>query len=208
VTAAYCVIPYKTPWCALGFLHGMILLAGVGAAVLVRAAPGYALKSVVVVALLAATGHLAWQAYRASFVACDDLNNPYVYAHTTADVPRLAERIRRIAAAHPDGLAMHVQVICPEDDHWPLPWYLRDFTRVGWFSEIPKGKAAPLIVTQPSMEPALAEYLMVRQPPGERYMYVHVPSDAADGEWYLRPFVPLRVYVRLDLWERAHGQTR
>ncbi|HRD05844.1 MAG TPA: glycosyltransferase family 39 protein, partial [Verrucomicrobiota bacterium] len=30
--AAYGVISYKTPWCLLGFWHGMILLAGVGAA--------------------------------------------------------------------------------------------------------------------------------------------------------------------------------
>ena len=28
---AYSAIPYKTPWCLLGFLHGMILLAGAGA---------------------------------------------------------------------------------------------------------------------------------------------------------------------------------
>ncbi len=31
MTVVYSVIPYKTPWCLLGFLHGMILLAGVGA---------------------------------------------------------------------------------------------------------------------------------------------------------------------------------
>ena len=36
----YSAIPYKTPWCLLGFLHGMILLAGVGAVVLVRSARG------------------------------------------------------------------------------------------------------------------------------------------------------------------------
>ncbi|GAH58736.1 unnamed protein product, partial [marine sediment metagenome] len=37
MTAIYSAIPYKTPWCMLGFLHGMILLAGVGAVVLVKA---------------------------------------------------------------------------------------------------------------------------------------------------------------------------
>ncbi|MFI5379500.1 MAG: flippase activity-associated protein Agl23 [Tepidisphaerales bacterium] len=34
--AVYCRISYKTPWCALGFLHGMILLAGVGAAAIIH----------------------------------------------------------------------------------------------------------------------------------------------------------------------------
>jgi uncharacterized protein (TIGR03663 family) len=36
LTVLYALIPYKTPWCALGFLHGMVLMAGVGAVALVR----------------------------------------------------------------------------------------------------------------------------------------------------------------------------
>ncbi|HEX2974040.1 MAG TPA: hypothetical protein VHP11_17035, partial [Tepidisphaeraceae bacterium] len=36
LTAAYSAVPYKTPWCLLGFLHGMILLAAVGAVALIR----------------------------------------------------------------------------------------------------------------------------------------------------------------------------
>ncbi len=36
LTIVYCRISYKTPWCALGFLHGMILLAGVGASAIIR----------------------------------------------------------------------------------------------------------------------------------------------------------------------------
>ena len=39
----YSAIPYKTPWCLLGFLHGMILLAGTGAVFLVRASRGVAI---------------------------------------------------------------------------------------------------------------------------------------------------------------------
>ena len=157
--AVYSIMPYKTPWCALGPLHGMILLAGVGAAVLIRIAPGRAGKALAIVLLATAAGHLAWQAWRASFVAYEDPTNPYVYAHTTSDVPRLAERVRQIAAADPDGLAMPIQVMCPDDDYWPLPWYLRKFSRVGWLRDVPEGKAAPLIISQPSLEPALVRWL-------------------------------------------------
>ena len=39
LAAAYSLIAYKTPWCLLSFWHGMILLAGVGAAWLVRRRP-------------------------------------------------------------------------------------------------------------------------------------------------------------------------
>lgn len=36
LTALYAAISYKTPWCLLSFFHGMILLAGVGAWLLLR----------------------------------------------------------------------------------------------------------------------------------------------------------------------------
>jgi len=203
LTAVYSALPYKTPWCALGFLHGTILLAGVGATVLVRAAPGYALKAGAILLLAAAVGHLAWQAHRASFVAYEDPNNPYVYAHTTGEVLSLVERVEAIAAAHSDGRAMPIQVICADDDYWPLPWYLRGFSRVGWFGRMPHGPPAPLIITQPEWEPSLSEYLYVDQPPGHRHLYVPVPKDAEQGDWQLRPYVPLRMYARLDLWQAS-----
>lgn len=34
ITTIYCLIPYKTPWCLLQFLIGIILLAGIGATTL------------------------------------------------------------------------------------------------------------------------------------------------------------------------------
>jgi len=40
LTAAYTLIAYKTPWCLLSFWHGMILLAGLGSAVLSAAQNG------------------------------------------------------------------------------------------------------------------------------------------------------------------------
>jgi hypothetical protein len=163
-------------------------------------ASGYLLKTAAAAVLALAVAQLEWQAHRASFVAYEDPGNPYVYAHTTSDVPLLAQCIREIAAVHPDRLGMHVQVVCPDDDHWPLPWYLRDFTSVDWAPKIPRGPAAPLIITKPEMEQKLAEYLYVKQPPGQRYLYVPVPRDG-DGEWRLRPNVFLRPYVRLELLE-------
>ncbi len=200
ITVIYSAIPYKTPWCALGLLHGMILLGGVGMAVLVRAAPGYVLKGAVIALLIAASGHLAWQAYRASFVDYEDVNNPYVYAHTTRDVPLLARRIKEIAALHADGQAMHIQVICSDGDPWPLPWYLRGFSRVGFFDHVPRGPAAPLIITQPKMEDVVLAYAYTNHVPGQPIIRQALLKEG-DADWQLRPHVPLLVIVRLDLWE-------
>lgn len=199
MTLLYSALPYKTPWCALGFLHGMILLGGVGATVLVHAMPGRTWKAATITLLAAAIAHLGWQAHRASFVDYAHPDNPYVYAHTTEDVPRLARRIEQIAASHPDGHAMHVQVICPDHDYWPLPWYLRRFGRVGWFDGIPEGLPAPVIVTQPITAGAVLEYIYQSPPPGQRHLYRQLGATPEGRDWQLRPHVPLQVYVRRDL---------
>jgi uncharacterized protein (TIGR03663 family) len=201
--AAYSAFPYKTPWCALGFLHGTILLAGVGAAAFCRSMTSRAGRLLAGALILAALGHLAWQAWRASFPACADPTNPYVYAHTTPDVPELARRVKQLAGVHPDRAAMRVQVVCPADDYWPLPWYLRDMTRVSWCSQVPGGSPAPLLITQPSLENDLAEYAMASQPPGERYLYVPLRPGPPQRDWLLRPDVPLSVFLRFDLAEAA-----
>lgn len=201
MTLVYCAIPYKTPWCALGLLHGMILTAGIGATVLVRVMPHWTLKAAAVLLILAAAGHLARQAWKASFVAFEDPDNPYVYAQTTSDVLDLTQRVREFAAVHPSGKDMSVQVICPDHDYWPLPWYFRDFTRVGLHDRMPDGPPARLIIIQAKLEPALIDHLYVKQPPGQRHLYVPVPREPEGRDWQLRPNVPLRMYVRLDLWE-------
>jgi uncharacterized protein (TIGR03663 family) len=202
MTAVYSFLPYKTPWCVLGMAHGMILLAGIGMAALVRLAPTPALKAAILVAFALAVGHLAWQSWRTSFLAYENPSNPFVYAHTTRDIPRLAQRIEQLAAAHADGRAMHIQAICAADDYWPLPWYLRGFHRVGWFDHVPPGSAAPVIITQPGMEAALTAKLYQQAPPGQRYIYMPLGPSEHTRDWLLRPNVPLRLSVRLDLWEK------
>jgi hypothetical protein len=92
-------------------------------------------------------------------------------------------------------------VICPEDDYWPLPWYFRGYPNVGWYHDVPAGPGAPLIVIQPAMEAELLKRLFEDQPPGQRYLYMPVLPDEKDRDWQLRPYVPLRVYVRSDLWD-------
>ncbi len=208
LTAVYCALPYKTPWCSLSFLSGMILLAGVGAAALLRWLPGVWLKGLGGVVLVALSGHLGWQAYQASFLYYEHPRNPYVYSHTTDDVPLLVEQVRRVAVHHPDGTEMHVQAICPDHDYWPLPWCLRDFATVAWLDAIPAGPPAPLILTQPELEDDLLHYLYAVQPPGHRNLYVPLPPPEGRTEWMFRPNVPIRVYVQLRLWEQCQAARR
>lgn len=212
MVVVYSAIPYKTPWCLLGFLQGMILLAGSGAVFLVRVFRGRAANALVAVLLAAAAAHLGWQAFSGSFRFPADPRNPYVYAHTGTDVFAITGRLEDLARAHPDGPALPVQVVSREN-LWPLPWYLRRFTRVGWWNGVPEqAENAPVIVVTPDMEPALVRKLYELPPPGERELYVSLFERPVS----LRPGVELRGYVAMSLWESyrsstadspAHGRT-
>ena len=197
--ASYSAIPYKTPWCLLGFLHGLILLAGAGAVALVRAFRGIAMRAVVCVLLVAAASHLGWQAISGSFRFAADPRNPYVYAHTGTDVFEIVERLKDLARVHPDGLSMPVQIVS-RANLWPLPWYLRGFSNVAWWNGVSDtAPSAPVIVVPPDMEEALVRKLYDLPPPGERELYVGIFERPVE----LRPGVELRGYAARSLWEDA-----
>jgi uncharacterized protein (TIGR03663 family) len=189
VTAAiFSAIPYKTPWNLLPFYVAAIVLAGVGFSQLLHATTSRALAAVLIAACLAASVHLAWQAWRASVTYAADPRNPYVYAQTVPDAVRMATRIRELAALHPHGARMQVSVIASAYEQWPLPWYLRTMPNVGYWTAPgdPLAMQAPVIV-------ASTEHSAVFDALEERYV----------SEFFgLRPEVLLVLYVDRGLWER------
>lgn len=185
MTAAFAVIPYKTPWNLLGFLHGWILMAGIGASAIFHRLRWWGSRAVLGVLLVAGTGQLAAQAARAKGRFCADPRNPYVYAHSGPDVVRLARRISEVAALHGDGPAMRVHFITPE--YWPMPYYLRKLQRIGYWSEVPAAPDAPVMVVSAELQEPLESRL----------------RDGYHREFYgLRPGVLLVLNIRQDLWDR------
>ena len=197
--AVYSAIPYKTPWIMLGFVHGLILLAGVGAVALVDVEGSRLVRRAAIGLLVFGSAHLALQSFLSNTRYYADTANPYVYAHPTDDVLDIAARIQDVAMAHPEGTDMYIEVISPEHDYWPLPWYLRAFPNVGWWDavdmEVP---AAPLIIAKPNVEPVLLRKLYEVPPPGERDLYVPLFDSYVE----LRPTVEIRGYVVGSLWDR------
>ncbi len=185
--ATYSAIPYKTPWCLLGFLHGMILLAGAGASWLVSRARGFRVRALVVTAVAAVSAHLGWQAFAASFRFAADPRNPYVYAHTGTDVFEIAARLTDLAESHPAGRAMPLQIVGREN-LWPLPFYLRGLSGVAWWNGVSdEARIAPVVLVTPDLEPALVRKLYDLPPPGERELYVSIFERPVE----LRPEVEL-----------------
>jgi uncharacterized protein (TIGR03663 family) len=206
MTVVYSAVRYKTPWCLLSFLHGMILLAGVGAMTLLVWVKRRGPRAVLVVLLFGAAGHLAFQAYRANFVYYADSRNPYVYAHPTLEVFTIVQKVKEYADL--PGLdrsgTIPIQVAVPGKDYWPLPWYLRAY-HVGWCTEIPD-EVGPLILISDKLEEALMHKLYVDTPREKRWMYLYLFE--APGYMWFRPGVKMLGFVRKDLWdERANQQS-
>ncbi len=147
----YSAIPYKTPWCVLGCLHGVVLLAGIGAAAVWGAAKRPLLRCTLVFVALVGGGHLAWQARLATTVYAARPENPFAYAHPVPDVVELGAWAERLALTHADGKRMLTRVITPHS--WPLPWYLRRLEQVGYWDTPPDDVDAPLVIAATSLLP-------------------------------------------------------
>ena len=196
LTLLYSLISYKTPWCGLSFLMGLILLAGVGAAAVFRFLPNWPMKLLAALVLAAGAGHLGWQAYQLNFkprYMADPLN-PYVYAHTAMPLPKLGARLDRWAERVSQGRDLWVQVVVT-GNYWPLPWYLRKFDeeRVCYWLD------AKAWTRDRDHYPLPAIFILSSDVDGDDAA-TRLAGYEGPSYWSLRPGVLIGVYVRKDLW--------
>jgi len=167
LTALYACIPYKTPWCILSFLFGYLVLVARGFEYVIefliptRSTLLFTLATriaivLVVVACCLGIRHNCLRSKDACFKYAADIRNPYVYAHTGRDALDLVAAIER-AAKEKAGQGMYdvpIAIVSPPSDYWPLPFYLRKFNAVGYWStvdEIPPAFKPHLMIISASM---------------------------------------------------------
>ncbi|MDP6116332.1 MAG: TIGR03663 family protein [Planctomycetota bacterium] len=198
----YSAIPYKTPWCMLGFLHGMILLAGIGFECVYswpgkedsaeeekkRWAMPNAGQCVILLTLLVGLVHLWQQSQRANFRFYADRRNPYVYAHSGTHTQKLRDRMVQLAEVHEEGKSMRIHFFMPGSDFWPMPWYLRAFDKVGYWTELIDAPDAPVIIADPLFQEEIEERLK---------------AEYQTEYFGLRPGVNLLVYIEKRLWKKV-----
>jgi hypothetical protein len=95
----------------------------------------------VVIAIAAAAGH---DVNRLVFKMPADEKNPYAYAQTSEDLLRLPARLEELVRQNGKP---NPRIAVVAADPWPLPWYLRKFSQVGFWQPGQPAGAADFFIT-------------------------------------------------------------
>jgi len=185
LVAAYSLVPYKTPWLTLNFIVPLAIVAGYGVQSIYELDIWqWKLPAAVVLLAVAVSGY---QTIDLNFFNYDNDNEHYVYvyAHTRRETLKLVDEINRIAQQTHEGGLIGITIVSP--DYWPLPWYLRNYTRVGYYGRM-SPSTEPIIIASESQRAEIESTF------GGQYQ--QVPSGNESGSFPLRPGVSLLLYVR------------
>ncbi len=177
--AAYSLIKYKTPWLVLSMLVPFALAGGYAIDWLYRRRSHALALGLLGFALYVA----AFQTIRLNYVHYDNDRYVYVYAHTKREYLDMLREVDRIAARAGTGYETGINVAAPE--YWPLPWYFRDYKRVGFQSRVIPTTTDAVIIA------STAQSAEMQATNGANYQLV--------GTYPMRPGVTLNLYARRDL---------
>jgi uncharacterized protein (TIGR03663 family) len=148
IATIYSLIPYKTPWLALNLWLPLTLFAASAVESLWRWGKTKFPQRAMIPALCilaALTGVvIAHDTRQRVFLYPADESNPYAYSQTSEDILGLPVEIADLARQN--GITTpHITVIAA--DPWPLPWYLRHFSEVGFWQPGQQGGDADIYIT-------------------------------------------------------------
>lgn len=162
----YSAIPYKTPWLALNFWLPMALLIGLtvqctwNATVIQSVARAFVRVGCLALAFVAAL-LIAHDTRQRAFLDPAGEKNPYAYAQTSEDLLGLPTEL--VTLIREQGLASpRIAVIAA--DPWPLPWYLRQYSQVGYWQPGQTVEQADFYITSPDAADRYARQLQNFQP--------------------------------------------
>lgn len=187
--AAYSLIAYKTPWLSLNFIIPLALVAGYGLQMIWEESLGQlGLITGILAAAIAISGY---QTIDLNFFNYDNDNQyyVYVYAHTRRETLAMLKEIDRVVERTQQGGETGITIVAPE--YWPLPWYFRDFKRVGYHGRMSTSSEPIIIAAEGQGEEMQSTF-------GDRYQQVNSGLNPL-GTYSLRPGVNFRLYVRRDL---------
>ncbi|HYX54356.1 MAG TPA: flippase activity-associated protein Agl23 [Candidatus Limnocylindrales bacterium] len=179
ILAAYCLVPYKTPWLLLSIVLPFLLMSGYLLEQIFARRGSPVIASLI---LAVAAGLGLYQGVQVSFFRYDDASQPYSYAHSYRDLLNLVNEVEKIASGLPEGRNTGITVMSTE--HWPLPWYLRFYPNTGFWGKVVPTNEPIIIAHQTQVDEVNREL-------GSKYRLISSHD--------LRPGNRLYLYVRKDI---------
>jgi uncharacterized protein (TIGR03663 family) len=179
---------YKTPWISLNFIVPLALTSGYTLDVAYRKLREYQQTQLLLIPAVLIVAFCGYQLYQLNFVHYDDDQLPYVYAHTKRQMLTMLDQVDRIAQQNGTGTDTGVAIVSP--DYWPLPWYFRNYKRIGYYQQI-------VPTNEPLIIGSLAQKDQLKATYGDRYDQLSSGED--EGAYPLRPGVDLLLFVRRDV---------
>ena len=170
------------------YIAAILLLAGYAGYILYSRSDTFRSSPHFCLAIVAALTVSSYQMYELNFVNYDNDQYAYVYAHTRRDLLQMLAEIDRISKRLGTGNDTGIAMVSP--DYWPLPWYLRDYKKVGYYQQI-------VATNEPIIVGSMAQDEQLKQTYGDRYVLMSSGKD--EGSFALRPGVDLLLDVRKDV---------
>jgi len=182
ILAAYSLIPYKTPWLMINFTVPLAIIGGYAINEIYNFDKSLKSHFVAIAIVAAALIISGTQSVILNFYNYDDDRYPYVYAHTQRRFLDMVQEIERLSGRAGTGTQTGITITSP--DYWPLPWYLRNYERAGFFGHMTTTDE-PLVLGSIEQIPELDSML------DGRYQLV--------DSYPLRPGVTLVLYAKKEL---------
>ena len=99
------------------------------------------------------------QCISVNFYRSMDPNERMVYTQASPDIRELMEKIEGFNRGND---TLRLDVVDPDDLYWPLPWYLRDYEKAGYYKKPPTNINYDAIIVP-------AAYKMYREILNEEY---------------------------------------
>jgi uncharacterized protein (TIGR03663 family) len=197
--AAYSLVGYKTPWISLNFIVPLALISGYALDVAFQKLRDFQQPKFFFVPAALIVLFCGYQLYQLNFVHYDDDQYAYVYAHTRRETLVMMDQIDRVANQLKTGNDTGIALLSPE--YWPLPWYFRNYHRVGYYQKVVQTNEPIIIASRGQEEEMKTMY-------GDEYQQIDSsqlsdprvdPEKSPGGSFNLRPGVDLLLYVRKDV---------
>jgi len=156
IAVIYSAIPYKTPWLALNLWLPLAIFAGIAIEWIWLATTRLSVRATILVCVLSLGFLIAHDTRQWVFKFPADEKNPYAYAHTGEDLLRLPGRLEELAR---ENKISNPRIAVVAADAWPLPWYLRKFSQVGFWQPGQETGAADFFITTTDVSDELAKRL-------------------------------------------------